>query len=37
MFDIYKTKMVLFDVVIYDDSREQFYVIYYFFEIAPSY
>ncbi|CAD8126761.1 unnamed protein product [Paramecium sonneborni] len=37
MFNIYTTKMVLFNIVIYDDSREQFYVIYYFFEIAPSY
>lgn len=36
MFNLQKTKMIGIDMVFYDDSRQVFYVIYYYFEIAPS-
>lgn len=37
MFNVNQTKMVGIDMVFYDDSRQVFYVVYYFFEISPSY
>lgn len=37
MFNVNQTKMVGIDMVFYDDSRQIFYVVYYFFEVSPSY